>query len=390
MVSLQELKKIAAHEAAAGILLIGVAVAAMAVANSPLAQAYHDFFHHPLAWTPIAKLDTLHLWINDALMAVFFFVGGLEVKREIVVGQLADARQRRLPVLAALAGMAMPAAVFALLVGGEPKLLNGWAIPAATDIAFAVGVLALLGNRIPAPLRLFLLTVAIVDDIGAVLIIAVFFTGGLNLGWLLAGLGILAVMIALNRGRVTAAWPYILAAFGLWYCVLHSGMHATIAGVVAAFTIPLRPSASGSSLLDRLEHGLSGWNAFFIVPLFGFANAGVSLAGIGLAGFLAPLPLAIAGGLVIGKQAGIFIAVWAADKIGFARRPEGTSWQQMWGVAVLCGIGFTMSLFIAALAFPYHPALVEEAKLGILGGSLISAIFGYCILKLAPAPRRAG
>ena len=382
------LRALAGHEAFAGSLLILVAAIAIALANSPLAHAYHDLFHAPLPWTPIAKLGTLHLWINDALMAVFFFVVGLEVKREIVAGQLADARQRRLPVLAAFAGMATPAAVYAGLAGSDPVLIRGWAIPAATDIAFALGVLALVGPRVPAPLRLFLLTVAIVDDIGAVLIIAVFFTGSLKLGWLVIALCLLAAMLALGRARVSHAAPYVLAALAMWYCVLHSGMHATIAGVVAALAIPMTSSAK-PPLLDRLEHALSGWSTYLIVPLFGFANAGVALAGIGLAGLLSPLPLAIACGLVIGKQAGIFAAIRVADRIGFARRPAGASWAQIWGVAILCGIGFTMSLFIAALAFPDYPLLVEEAKLGILGGSLISAVLGYAVLRLAPAPKAA-
>ena len=379
------LRVLAGHEAFAGSLLIVVAALAIALANSPLAHGYHALFHAPLPWTPIAKLGTLHLWINDALMAVFFFVVGLEVKREIVAGQLADARQRRLPVLAAFAGMAIPAAVYAGLAGGDPVLIRGWAIPAATDIAFALGVLALVGPRVPAPLRLFLLTVAIVDDIGAVLIIAVFFTGSLKLGWLVIALCLLAVMLALGRARVSHAGPYALAALAMWYCVLHSGMHATIAGVVAALAIPM--AGPKPALLERLEHALSGWNTYLIVPLFGFANAGVALAGIGLAGLLSPLPLAIACGLVIGKQMGIFVAIWVADRIGFARRPAGASWAQIWGVAILCGIGFTMSLFIAALAFPDYPLLVEEAKLGILGGSLISAVLGYAVLRFAPAPQ---
>ena len=386
---MRPLRALFVSDAFAGILLILVALAAMAAANSPLAHAYHQVFHGTLPWTPIAKLQTLHLWINDALMAVFFFVVGLEVKREICVGQLADARQRRLPVLAAAAGMAFPALVFVFVAGGEPQLLRGWAIPAATDIAFAMGVVGLLGNRVPPALRLFLLTVAIVDDIGAVLIIAVFYTASLKLLWLGAGLLVFGGMIALNRSKVGSPWPYVLAALALWYCVLNSGIHATIAGVVAALAIPMHRPDGGMSLLERLEHALVGWNAYCVVPVFGFANAGVALAGIGLSGLFAPLPLAIAAGLVIGKQMGIFAAIVAADRIGFAPRPVGSSWMQIWGVSVLCGIGFTMSLFIAALAFPDHPLLIEEAKLGILGGSMVSALLGFAILRLAPAPKGA-
>jgi NhaA family Na+:H+ antiporter len=363
-------------DAFAGVLLIAVALAALVAANSPLAGSYHALFHGTLAWTPVAKLDTLHLWINDALMAVFFFVVGLEVKREIVAGELASPRERRLPVLAAAAGMAVPAAVYLLIAGGDPALHRGWAIPAATDIAFAMGVVGLLGRRVPPALRLFLLTVAIVDDIGAVAIIAFVYTASLELIWLLASAAVLSGLIALNGARVNRAWPYVLLSLVLWLCVLNSGVHATIAGVVAALTIPM-------GLLERIEHKLVGWNAYLIVPLFGFANAGVALGGLGLAGLFAPLPLAIGAGLVIGKQAGIFASIVIADRTGFAPRPPGASWAQIWGMSVLCGIGFTMSLFIAALAFPDAPHLVEQAKIGILGGSLISAVLGYAILRAA-------
>ncbi len=370
------LKALFVSDAFEGVLLIAVAIAALAAANSLLADGYHALFHHTLAWSPVSKLDTLHLWINDALMAVFFFVVGLEVKREIVAGELASPMQRRLPVLAAAAGMAAPAAVYLLIAGGDPALHRGWAIPAATDIAFAMGVVGLLGRRVPPALRLFLLTVAIVDDIGAVAIIALVYTAGIDIGWLLASGLVLAGLIALNRAKVARAWPYVLLALALWYCVLNSGVHATIAGVVAALTVPM-------GLLDRMEHNLVGWNAYLIVPLFGFANAGVSLAGIGWEGALSPLPLAIGAGLAVGKQMGIFASIVMADKLGFAPRPPGASWTQIWGTSVLCGIGFTMSLFIAALAFPLSPLLIEEAKIGVLGGSLVSAVLGYLVLRLA-------
>jgi NhaA family Na+:H+ antiporter len=376
-------------DAREGVLLIFVAIAALAAANSPLAHAYHALFHDPLAWTPLAKLDTLHLWINDALMAVFFFVVGLEVKREIVAGELATAARRRLPVLAAVAGMAVPAAVYLLIAGGDPTLHRGWAIPAATDIAFAMGVVGLLGSRVPPALRLFLLTVAIVDDIGAVTIIALVYTVGIDFGWLLAAMGVFAAMVALNRAKIDRGWPYLLASLLLWFCVLNSGVHATIAGVVAALTIPMRARNGSESLLERMEHRLVGWNAYLVVPLFGFANAGVALAGLGLDGLIAPLPLAIGAGLVVGKQVGIFSSIVVADRIGFAPRPPGASWPQIWATSVLCGIGFTMSLFIAALAFPASPLLVEEAKIGILGGSLVSAVLGYVILRLAARPDTA-
>jgi len=373
-------------DAFAGILLIAVAILAIAAANSPLAHEYHQLFHGELPWSPIPKLGTLHAWINDALMAVFFFVVGLEVKREMIAGSLAQPASRRLPVLAAAAGMAAPALVYMAIAGGEPDLSPGWAIPAATDIAFAMGVIGLLGNRVPPALRLFLLTVAIVDDIGAVLIIAFFYTEGMDFGWLLAAILVVAGLIALNKLRVERIWPFVVGAVLLWFCVLNSGIHATIAGVVAALTIPMR-KRDGHSMLENLEHALVGWNAHVVVPLFGFANAGVALAGLGLAAMLDPLPLAIGAGLVIGKQVGIFGSIVAADKLGFASRPEGASWSQIWGTTVLCGIGFTMSLFIGALAFPRHPLLVEEAKLGVLAGSLVSALLGYAILRMARGQR---
>lgn len=364
-----------------GVLLILVAAAAMLVANSNLAHAYHELFHGIIRPLANFKLNTLHLWINDGLMAVFFFVVGLEVKREIIEGQLSDARRRRLPVLAAASGMAIPALVFIFFVSGEPNLTRGWAIPAATDIAFAMGVLGLLGSRVPASLRLFLLTVAIVDDIGAVLVIAIFYTSGIKLVWLIAAMGVFVFMLALNRTKTGTMPIYVLLSIVLWFCVLYSGVHATIAGVLAALTIPLHDK-TGKPMLEAVEHNLAPWSAYFVVPVFGFANAGVDLSGLGIAGVLAPLPLAIAAGLVIGKQLGIFSAIFIADKIGFAARPDNASWTEIWGVTILAGIGFTMSLFIGELAFPGYRELIDEAKIGILGGSVISAVLGYIVLRM--------
>ena len=370
-------------EAGAGVLLIFVAALALIAANSPLAEAYHHFFHATLAWTPIAMLDNWHLWINDALMAVFFFTVGLEIKREFVQGQLSTPPRRRLPILAAAAGMAVPALIYLAIAGTGGGLARGWAIPAATDIAFAVGVLALLGSRAPPTLRLFLLTVAIVDDLGAVAIIALFYTSGIDLSWLGAAAGVLVVMAALNLLRVGSVWPYILLSVALWFCVLHSGIHATVAGVLAALTLPLELDRHGNSPLLRLEHALTPWSAYLIVPLFGLANAGVALGDTGLAGILAPLPFAVAAGLFVGKQVGILGAIALSRATGFAAPPTGASWTQLWGVSILCGIGFTMSLFIAALAFPAHPDFAEAAKLGILTGSLLSAVLGYLVLRFA-------
>jgi Na+:H+ antiporter, NhaA family len=371
-------------EAGAGLLLILVATAAMIAANSNLAHGYHALFHDSLAFSPIAKLSSLHLWINDALMALFFFVVGLEIKREVLDGELASPARRRLPVLAAAAGMAVPALVFMAAARGQPALHPGWAIPAATDIAFALGVLALVGKRAPSSLRLFLLTVAIVDDLGAVAIIALFYTAALKLAWLALASALLGGLIALNRFGVMRGWPYALLGLSLWFAVLHSGVHATVAGVVAALAVPMKLDQHGDSLLLRMEHALAPLSAYLIVPLFGFANAGVSLSGLALADMAAPLPLGIAAGLFLGKQAGILGAIWGAQRFGLAKPPEGASWAQLWGMALLCGIGFTMSLFIAQLGFPGDPALVDEAKLGVLLGSLLSALAGYGVLRLAP------
>lgn len=375
-------------DAGAGLLLIVVAGAALVVANSPLASAYHDLFYRPLDWTPVAKLTSWQLWINDGLMAAFFFVVGLEIKREVLAGELATSAQRRLPVLAAVTGMAVPAAIYLAVAQGAPELRVGWAIPAATDIAFALGIVGLLGSRVPASLRLLLLSVAIVDDLGAVLIIAAVYTASIDPVWLIIAGAILSALITLNRCGVTRAWPYILLALALWYAVLHCGIHATIAGVLAALTIPLKLDQRGDSLLLRLEHALVPWSAFLVVPLFGFANAGVALNQPGAGGLTAPLPLAVALGLFLGKQIGVFGVIVAADRLGLARRPAGASWLQLWGVAVLCGIGFTMSLFVGTLAFPAAPALIEEAKLGVLTGSLLSALLGYAILRFAKGLER--
>ena len=376
--------RMARGEAGAGLLLIAAATLALGAVNSPLAGTYHALFHAPLGWTPVAKLATLDLWISDALMAVFFFVVGLEIKREVVDGALADPARRRLPVVVAAAGMAAPALVYLAIARDSPALAPGWAIPAATDIAFALGVLALVGKGIPPSLRLLLLTVAIIDDLGAVAIIAVAYTPAIKLGWLAAAAALLGAMALLGRRRHGHVLPYAVLGGALWVAVLHSGVHATIAGVLAAFTIPLKPSRqSGDSLLLRLEHALAPWNAYVIVPLFGFANAGVQLTGGESGGLFAPVSLAVGAGLFVGKQAGVLGAIALAERTGFAPRPAGASWLQLWGIGALCGIGFTMSLFIAALAFPHAPGLAEDAKLGIVAGSALSALLGYGLLRLS-------
>ena len=373
-------------EAAGGIILMLVAALAMFVANSPLAESYFHLIHAVTGPELTPKLGpmTVHLWINDGLMAIFFLLVGLEIKREFVDGHLATWPDRMLPMIAAAAGMAFPAAVYLFIAGADPALHRGWAIPAATDIAFAIGVLALLGSRAPASLKLFLTTVAIVDDMGAVAIIALFYTASLNLPVLGAAAAIWLVMLAMGRLGVARLWPYLILAALLWYATLLSGVHATIAGVLAAFAIPLKrtiatPDAE-DSLLHRLEHALAKPVAFFIVPLFGFANAGVSLEGVGINSLLAPLPLGIALGLFIGKQLGIFGSVWASVKLGLVVRPRNASWLQIYGVALLCGIGFTMSLFIGGLAF-VDPGQADAVKIGVLMGSILSAICGFCLLR---------
>ena len=359
-------------EAGPGLVLMGAAAAALIVANSPLGDAYQHALHADLG-----PLSLLH-WINDGLMAVFFLFVGLEVKREVVAGDLSTPAARRLPVIAAVAGMAAPALVYLLVTRGDPALVHGWAIPAATDIAFAIGVLALVGSRVPTSLKLFLTTVAIVDDIGAVAIIALAYTSGLDLIALGAAAAVLVALFLLNRRGVRALWPYVLLALLLWAAVLQSGVHATVAGVLAALFVPLGDRDDDDDCpLARLEHGLSPWVSYAILPVFGFANAGVAL---GDAPFWAPLPLAVAAGLFVGKQLGVFGAMRGAVALGLAEKPEGAGWAQLYGVALLAGIGFTMSLFIGGLAFA-DPVLVEEVKIGVLAGSLVSALCGYTLLR---------
>ena len=369
---------------------MAAAALALIIANSQLSTDYFHFVHAVSGPTLSPKLGpmTVHLWINDGLMAIFFLLVGLEIKREFVDGHLSTWADRRLPIMAAAAGMVVPAAIYLGVAGDDPALVRGWAIPAATDIAFAIGVLALLGSRAPASLKLFLTTVAIVDDMGAVAIIAFFYTAELNLAAILAAALIWLVMIMLNRSRVIALWPYLILAALLWYATLLSGVHATIAGVMAAFAIPFRrtpgePDAEDSTL-HRLEHLLTKPVAFLIVPLFGFANAGVSFAGVGLADVAQPLPLGIMLGLFVGKQLGIFGTVWAAAKFGIAQRPKGASWTQIYGAALLCGIGFTMSLFIGGLAFTDF-SQGDAVKVGVLIGSLASALAGWLVLRMAPS-----
>jgi NhaA family Na+:H+ antiporter len=380
-------------EAAGGILLVAAAALAMALANSPFSPLYDAFLDTPVELRvgsfEIAK--PLLLWINDGLMAVFFFLVGLELKREALEGELSRPSQIALPALAAAAGMALPALVYVGLNHGNPLALRGWAIPTATDIAFAVGVLALLGRRVPTGLKVFLLTLAILDDLGAIVIIALFFAGKLSLVSLAVAGAALAILAALNRRGVAAVPPYILVGIVMWAAVLKSGVHATLAGVALAFFIPLRAARPHESPpLRLLEQQLHPPVAYGILPLFAFANAGVSLAGLPASTFADAVPLGIALGLALGKTAGVFGATLLAVGLRLARLPEGCSWLHMFGVAALCGIGFTMSLFIASLAFEEDAALLAvKSRLGILAGSLASGLAGYLILRLAIARRSA-
>lgn len=367
------------HEAAGGLVLMGSAALALLLVNSGWASAYGALrdLALPGGWS-------LQHLVNDGLMSLFFLLVGLEIKREFRDGHLARWSDRALPLAAAAGGMVAPALVYLAVVGGDRALHPGWAIPAATDIAFAIGVLALLGKRVPASLRIFLATVAIADDLGAVTIIALAYTAKINGIALLFASKFLILMLILNRLGVKRLWPYLLLAVGLWGAVYASGVHATIAGVLTAFAIPLRATPAAPDAVDsplhRLEHALSPWVAFGVVPLFGFVNAGVALGDVSP---LAPLPLAIAAGLFLGKQVGIFTSLRIALHLGIAQRPAGASWAQVYGVALLCGIGFTMSLFIGGLAFA-DPAQLDAVKVGVLGGSLLSALVGYGVLRIAP------
>ena len=375
-------------ESAGGIVLIFAALLALAVANSPLLAQYS------------ALLDTgvivgigsfvidkpLLLWINDGLMAVFFFLVGLEVKREILEGQLSSWDKASLPLIAAIGGMAIPALIFLSLNAGSPATINGWAIPAATDIAFALGILSLLGPRVPVALKALLLAIAVIDDIGAIAIIAVFYSGELDTGMLGAAAIVFVAMLAIGRARVQSTIPYVLLAILMWAFVLKSGVHATLAGVAAAMTVPLDVK-SDHGPLERMEHALHPWVAFLVIPIFGFANAGVTLFGLSPSALFEPLPLGIALGLLVGKQIGIFGFAFAAVKLKVASLPAGISWAQLHAMSLLAAIGFTMSLFIGNLAFA-DPAQIDAVKIGVLAGSTVAALAGYFLLNRA-LPREA-
>jgi NhaA family Na+:H+ antiporter len=371
-------------EAASALPLLVAAVLAMAVANSPWAEAMKELLLTKLGfvWGPLGLYKPLLLWINDGLMALFFLLVGLEIKRELVEGALSQPSQVALPVAGAVGGMVVPALFYVAFTWSDPTALRGWAIPAATDIAFSLGVLAVLGSRVPLALKVFLTTLAIVDDLGAIVVIAIFYTSNLSL----TALGFAALFIAglavLNVTGVRRLLPYLLLGAALWVSVLKSGVHATLAGVVLAMFIPLKSAGEADERRPAiwLEHVLKPWSAWFIMPVFAFANAGLPLAGLSLASLAAPVPLGIVAGLFLGKQIGIVLGAGLLILLGVAALPQGASWRGLYGVAILGGIGFTMSLFIGTLAFEDEVVRAQEVRLGVLAGSLASAIVGYAIL----------
>ncbi len=373
-------------ESASGILLLLAAILAMLAVNSPL-QVFYDGLINTFVAIKIGSFELakpLLLWINDGLMAIFFFLIGLEVKREVLAGELSQPSKVILPIIAAIGGMAVPAAIYAAINWGDPVAIRGWAIPAATDIAFALGVLALLGTRIPQALKIFLMTLAIIDDLGAIIIIAIFYTDHLALSSLYVAMAAITGLFILRRKGVLSLVPYILVGLVLWVAVLKSGVHATLAGVITAFFIPfVKVEGESHTQLEKLEHDLHPSVAYIILPIFAFANAGVSFEGMTLEDVLHPVSIGIAAGLFIGKQLGVFGFSWIAIKTGIAKMPKDVNYTQLYGVALVCGVGFTMSLFIGSLAFHQGgSAYAVDDRLGILLGSLISGIVGYLVLLM--------
>jgi NhaA family Na+:H+ antiporter len=390
---LKPLQEFLRLESAGGLLLMAAAILALTIANSPVAESYTALLDLPLE----VRLGTLELakplslWINDGLMAVFFFLVGMELKREVLEGHLSSWREASLPAFAAVGGMLAPASFYAALNWGDAAAMKGWAIPTATDIAFALGVLSLLGKRVPTALKAFLLSVAIFDDLGAIIVIALFYTANLSLASLAVAGGLILVLVLLNRLGVTRIAAYVLVGIPLWVAVLKSGVHATLAGVVLALFIPLRVSGDArdadapESPLRHLEHILHPWVAFGVLPVFAFANAGVPMTGLSIADVANPVPLGIVTGLFVGKQVGILALCWLATRLRLASLPEGVSWWQLHGTALLCGIGFTMSLFIASLATEPggDAAQLGLERLGILLGTFLSGVAGYLVLRAA-------
>ena len=372
-------------ESAAGSLLFFAALLAMFFSNTPLRESYESLLQIPLKISAgeVSIAKPLLLWINEGLMAIFFLLVGLEIKREVLRGELSTPRKLALPAIAALGGMLLPALIYVLINRNNDDALRGWAIPSATDIAFALGVLTLLGSRVPASFKAFLTAVAILDDLGAIIIIALFYSSGLSLGMVIAAAVVIVIMVVLNLAGVTRLGIYLCLGIVLWLCVVKSGVHATLAGVITALAVPLRtPERGGNPPLLKLEHALHPWVAFGVLPLFGLANAGISFSGVTAHSFTAPVTLGIIAGLVVGKACGIFSACWIAVKLNIAELPSKATWRSLFALSIMGGVGFTMSLFIGSLAFENLDAQYMSAvKLGVISGSLISALIGYWMLR---------
>ena len=371
-------------EAASGLVLLFAAIIALIISNSDLSSLYFLTLNKYL-FIGIndfgLKLSIIH-WINDALMAIFFFFVTLEIKREFLQGELSSKKQATLPIIAALGGMLVPALIYVFINLKTPETLNGWAIPSATDIAFSIGILSLLGSRVPLSLKVFLTALAIIDDLGAIIIIAIFYSGDLSIKFLTLILITFILLMFLNKFNIKKFVPYLILGLLLWFFTYKSGIHATIAGVLLACSIPHRKKEHDFSLLVKFEHAISPYVAYFIMPLFAFANAGVSLEGMNLSSLLSPVPLGIVLGLFIGKQIGVFIFSLVSIKLGFAQMPNNSNWINLYGVGILTGIGFTMSLFIGNLAFIENPIYMDGVKIGVLTGSLLSTLIGYLLLLL--------
>ncbi len=371
-------------EAASGILLLISAIIALFISNSQYSEIYFNSLHESI-FVGInsfgLKLSVLH-WINDALMAIFFFFVTLEIKREFIQGELSNVKQALLPIIGAIGGMLVPALIYIFINFNDAETLNGWAIPSATDIAFSIGILSLLGSRVPISLKVFLTALAIIDDLGAILIIAFFYTGDLNYMYIILLIVTFVLLLLLNKFNVKKFLPYLTVGLFLWFFTHESGVHATISGVLLACAIPHRKKEHDFSLLIKIEHAISPYVAYLIMPLFAFANAGVSLKGLTFSSFMMPVPLGILLGLFVGKQIGVFIFSYASIKLGYTQMPNNSNWINFYGVGILTGIGFTMSLFVGNLAFVENTQYIDDVKIGVLSGSLLSTVIGYFLLLI--------
>ena len=372
-------------EAASGLILLIAAIIALVISNSSFSNLYFDTLNQYLfvGINDFGLKLSIHHWINDLLMAIFFFFVTLEIKREFIQGELSNLKKALLPIIGAIGGMVVPALVYVFINFGNTETLNGWAIPSATDIAFSLGILSLLGSRVPISLKIFLTALAIIDDLGAILIIAFFYSGDLSISYLSLILISYILLLILNKFGVKKFMPYLIIGAFMWFFTYKSGIHATIAGVLLASTIPHRIKDKDFSLLIKLEHAISPYVAFMIMPIFAFANAGVSLEGLSLMSLLEPVPLGILLGLFVGKQIGVMLISFIAVKLGAAQMPDKSSWLSLYGVSILTGVGFTMSLFVGNLAFVENIQYIDGVKIGVLSGSLLSTVFGYFILLYA-------